>query len=89
MLATIPVGNGEIVWVSALPEDLDPSQRPDFVFTRVNTERLYSIVLANLGVREEAQWSSCLAAGASEGGEARLYTDQRVPRDDPYADMRW
>ena len=89
VLATIPVGNGEIVWVSALPEDFDPSQRPDLVFTRVNSERLYSIVLANLGIRDGATWSSCLAMGASEGGEAGLYTDQRTPRDDPYADMRW
>lgn len=89
VLASIPVGKGEIVWVSALPEDFDPEQRPDLVFSRVNTERLYSIVLGNLGVQGGAVWSSCLSGGGTEAKEERFYTDQRAPRDDPYADMRW
>ena len=88
VLGTVPVGNGEIVWVSALPEDFDPALRPDLVFTRVNTERLYAAVLANLGVQGAVRWSSGLVQGGGPGGTA-LYTDKRVPRDDPYADMRW
>ena len=89
VLATIPVGAGEIVWISALPEDFDPAQRPDLVHTRVNTERLYSIVLANLGAQIGPSWLTCLGAATANVTEARFYTDQRTPRDDPYADMRW
>jgi len=87
VLATIPIGKGEIVWLSTLPEDFDPAQRPDLVFTRVNTERLYALVLTNLGVSTGSRCTSRL--GPSAATEADLYTDQRVPRDDPYADMRW
>ncbi len=89
VLATVPVGKGEIVWISAVPGDFDPEQRPDLVFSRVNTERLYTIVLGNLGVRTGTCWTSRLGAQAAEGAEAALYTDTRIPRDDPYADMRW
>ena len=89
VLATIPVGGGKIAWISALPEDFDPAQRPDLTFTRVNTERLHTLVLANLGVPIGKPWSSCLGRNAPNATEADLYTDQRVPRDDPYADMRW
>ena len=89
VLAAIPVGSGEIVWIAALPGDFDPASRPDLVFTRVNTERLYSLVLSNLGVPVGTGWSSRLAPDAPAGNEAAMYTDQRLPRDDPYADMRW
>ena len=64
-IQSIPVGKGVIVWISALPDDFDPALRPDLVFTRVNTERLYSIVLGNLGVHEGAAWSSCLVKGGT------------------------
>ena len=89
VLARVPVGPGEIVWISPLPEDFDPAQRPDLVFTRVNTERLYAIVLGNLGVRLGTSWVSRLAGGAAAETDALFYTDRRIPRDDPYADMRW
>lgn len=86
VLARIPMGQGEIVWLAALPRDFDPEQRPDLVFSQVNTERLYTIVLGNLGVAVGKGWASCIGTPATE---AEVYTDQRVPRDDPYADMRW
>jgi beta-galactosidase len=89
VLATIPVGKGEIVWVSALPGDFAVDHRPDLVFSRVNTERLYTIVLGNLGVRTGEPWASWLAPGAPPASQKAFYTDTRVPRDDPYADMRW
>jgi hypothetical protein len=87
VLATIPVGKGQIVWVSAIPADFRVDQRPDLVFSRVNTERLYTIVLGNLGVRTGSRWADWLGGGAAT--EKTFYTDKRVPRDDPYADMRW
>ena len=89
VLATIPVGSGQIVWSSALPGDFDPAQRPDLIFTRVNTERLHTLVLTNLGVPVGGRWPSRLGPNAALATESDMYTDQRVPRDDPYADMRW
>ena len=89
VLAHIPVGRGKIIWLSSLPEDFDPAKRPDLVFSRVNTERLYALVLHNLGVDLGPTWSSRIGPAAAPATEAALYTDQRVPRDDPYADMRW
>ena len=89
VLAAIPVGAGEIVWIAPLPGDFDPGKRPDLVFPRVNTERLYTIVLGNLGVRTGSPWPSYLGARATKASESAFYTDKRVPRDDPYADMRW
>ncbi|MDX9980112.1 MAG: hypothetical protein RBU25_08830 [Lentisphaeria bacterium] len=89
VLASLPVGAGEIVWISALPEDFSPAARPDLVFTQVKTERLYSLVLGNLGVAVGGGWSARLGPAATAASEADLYTDTRIPRDDPYADMRW
>lgn len=89
VLASIPVGAGEIVWIAALPEDFDPAARPDLVFTQVKTERLYSLVLGNLGVAVDGGWSARLGPAAPAASEADLYSDTRIPRDDPYADMRW
>jgi hypothetical protein len=89
VLASIPVGRGEIVWISALPGDFDPANRPDLVFTQVKTERLYTLVLGNLGVSVGGNWSSRLGPAAEAAKETDLYTDTRIPRDDPYADMRW
>ena len=88
VLARIPVGQGEIIWVAPLPADFDPEQRPDLVFSQVNTERLYTLVLANLGVSVGPGWSSRLGPAATPP-QAGVYTDQRIPRDDPYANMRW
>jgi len=88
VLARIPIGQGEIIWLSPLPGDFDPEQRPDLVFSQVNTERLYTLVLANLGVPVGNGWSSRLGPAATPP-EAGVYTDQRIPRDDPYANMRW
>lgn len=89
VLATIPAGSGEIVWIASAPENFKPETRPDLVFTRVNTERLYTIVLSNLGVPAGVRWPSYLGAQAAETDGAAFYTDKRLPRDDPYADMRW
>lgn len=89
VLASIPVGSGEIIWIAADPADFDPSTRPDLVFTRVNSERLCSLVLANLGVAVGRSWSACLEPGAAPAAEEDLYTDKRLVRDDPYAYMRW
>lgn len=88
VLARIPVGQGEIVWLSPLPGDFDPEQRPDLVFSQVNTERLYTLVFANLGVPVGSGWSSRLGPAATPPTTG-VYTDQRIPRDDPYANMRW
>ncbi len=89
VLATIPVGSGEIVWIASSPGDFNPETRPDLVFTRVNTERLYTIVLSNLGVSTGAHWPSYLGPRAADADGTARYTDKRLPRDDPYADMRW
>ncbi len=89
VLATIPIGAGEIVWLAPAPEDFDPDKRPDLVFSKVNTERVYTIVLANLGVRTGPSWASRLRPKVLRAAESAFYTDKRVPRDDPYADMRW
>ncbi|HNX34381.1 MAG TPA: hypothetical protein PKM57_07130 [Kiritimatiellia bacterium] len=89
VLASIPVGSGEIVWIAASPKDFKPEDRPDLVFTRVNTERLYTIVLGNLGVPAGVRWHAHLDAQAAEADGSAFYTDKRLPRDDPYADMRW
>jgi len=89
VLATVPVGQGELIWISAVPEDFDPDKRPDLIFSRVNTERVYTIVLANLGVQTGSRWPLRLGPKAPDATETTFYTDKRVPRDDPYADMRW
>ncbi|MDA3923956.1 MAG: hypothetical protein PF904_04565 [Kiritimatiellae bacterium] len=89
ILATIPVGSGEIIWIASSPRDFNIEKRPDLVFTRVNTERLYTIVLSNLGVITGGRWPSFLGTQISKASDAVFYTDKRLPRDDPYADMRW
>jgi len=89
VLASIPVGSGEIVWIVASPKDFNPEKRPDLVFTKVNTDRLYTIVMNNLGVHMGTHWPACLGPHAAQADDAAFYTDKRVPRDDPYADMRW
>jgi beta-galactosidase len=89
VLARIPADRGEIVWIAALPGDFNPEQRPDLVFSRVNTERLYAIVLTNLGVSVGKNWAAALGPAAEPGAETALYTDKRRPHDDPYAYMRW
>lgn len=89
VLATIPVGSGEIVWIASAPQDFNPEKRPDLVFTKVNTDRLYTIVMNNLGVHAGACWPAYLGAHGAEADDSTFYTDKRVPRDDPYADMRW
>jgi beta-galactosidase len=91
VLASIPLGSkgGAVIWIAATSAAFDPAQRPDLVFSRVNSERLYSIVLGNLGVANEYGWAKFLGPGAPSPRESTLYSDQRIPRDDPYADMRW
>jgi hypothetical protein len=87
LLARVPVGTGEIVWLSAAPGAFDPERRPDLVFTRVNTGRLLAFTLANSGVRSGVKWTAGFLA--AETLPTGLYLDHRVPRDDPYAYMRW
>gem|GEM_PF-1604031 len=91
ILATLPAGKGTVIWLAALPADFDPARRPDLIFTRVNTARLLALLLANGGVRSPSTaWSAGLATAASAATNRPMpYLDQRVPRDDPYAYMRW
>ncbi|MFO7937717.1 MAG: hypothetical protein R6V06_08960 [Kiritimatiellia bacterium] len=88
ILATVPVGSGEIIWIATTPDDFNPEERPDLIFTSVNTKRLYTIVLNNLGVHTGAQWSSFLGSRTTPD-DTKFYNDKRIPRDDPYAYMRW
>lgn len=91
VLASLPIGKGRLVWLSAIPEDFDEQERPDLVFTNVQTTRLVNVVLQNLRVYRSAKpnyWAQCLAASAA-ADEADLYTDRRTLHDDPYAYMRW
>lgn len=88
VLANIPVGKGTIVAIPALAEDFDINQRLDMVYSRVNTQRLHAIVRTNLGLPNDFSWAEKLEQPA-KGNEADQYTDKRLLRDDPYADMRW
>ncbi len=92
ILACLPAGTGTVVWLAVLPADFDPGRRPDLIFTQVNTARLLSLILTNCGVRTAAPgWFAGLSAAATPAAAGRppLYLDQRAPRDDPYAYMRW
>lgn len=90
-VACVPAGKGTLVWLAVAPSDFDPARRPDLIFTRVNTARLLTLVLTNCGVRSpSAGWSTGLAAAVPAATALpALYLDERVPRDDPYAYMRW
>ncbi|MBR5840493.1 MAG: hypothetical protein IKZ84_18285, partial [Victivallales bacterium] len=89
VIADIPIEKGRIVWLSAAAEDFDPEWRKDMVFTRVKTERLLTIVLANCGIESGLSWTAFFGPEAQKGDQTLLYTDTRLDRDDPYADMRW
>jgi hypothetical protein len=89
VIADIPIDKGHIVWLSAAANDFDTEWRKDMVFTRVKTERLLTIVLANCGIESGLSWTSFFGPDAKNGDQTLLYTDTRVNRDDPYADMRW
>ena len=91
VLACVPAGKGTVVWLASLPSDFDPARRPDLIFTKVNTARLLSLVLTNCGLQPAAPgWSAGLATAAPAATDLpALYLDRRVPRDDPYAYMRW
>ncbi|MBR5025392.1 MAG: hypothetical protein IKX48_10010, partial [Victivallales bacterium] len=89
VIANIPIEKGRIVWLPAAAEDFDPEWRKDMVFTRVKTERLLTIVLANCGIESGVSWTSFFGPDAQKGDLTLLYTDKRIDRDDPYADMRW
>ena len=89
VIADIPIEKGRIVWLSAAAEDFDPEWRKDMVFTRVKTERLLTIVLANCGIESGVSWTAYFGPDPQMADPALLYTDKRVNRDDPYADMRW
>jgi hypothetical protein len=91
ILACLPAGKGTLIWLAALPADFDPARRPDLVFTKVNTARLLTLILTNGGVRTpSAGWSAGLASAQPAADSLpTLYLDRRVPRDDPYAYMRW
>ena len=89
VIADIPIEKGRIVWLSAAANDFDPEWRKDMVFTRVKTERLLTTVLANCGIESGLSWTAFFGPDAKNGDQTLLYTDTRVNRDDPYADMRW
>ena len=61
-LARVPVGSGEIAWLSVAPSAFDPERRPDLIFSRVNTTRLLALTLTNAGARSGLTWTACLQA---------------------------
>jgi hypothetical protein len=89
VIADIPVEKGRVVWLSATASDFDTEWRTDMVFTRVKTERLLTLVLANCGIESGPSWTAFFGPDAQKADQGLLYTDTRVNRDDPYADMRW
>ncbi len=89
VIADIPVEKGRVVWLSATADDFDTEWRTDMVFTRVKTERLLTLVLANCGIESGPSWTAFFGPDAQKADQGLLYTDTRVNRDDPYADMRW
>ncbi len=91
VLAEVSIGKGRLVWFSALPQDFDPTERMDLIFTRVQTTRLLNVILQNLGVYQSDTpnyWADRLASN-SPAQESDLYNDKRTLHDDPYAEMRW
>ena len=89
VIADIPIEKGRIVWLSAAADDFDPEWRKDMVFTRVKTERLLTTVLANCGIESGPSWTAFFGPVVQTADQTLLYTDKRINRDDPYADMRW
>jgi len=61
-LACVPVGKGEIAWISLAAAAFDPERRPDLIFTRVNANRLLAITLTNAGACSGVRWTACLQA---------------------------